>query len=122
MVKGKDFIYRNIHNPEEYYRNPKDYYEDFYPKNYFENSAEELRVERLKKSFGDFERDSPNAYALLKEMFGDKAHLVFSHLELHKLNEVKCLELLTFLVPITQEDEESREYQAISTPSLDEIA
>lgn len=122
MVKGKDFIYRNIHNPEEYYRNPKDYYEDFYPKNYFENSAEELRVEKLKKSFGDFERDSPNAYALLKEMFGDKAHLVFSHLELHKLNEAKCLELLNFLVPIAHDDEESREYQAISTPSIDEIA
>jgi hypothetical protein len=122
MVKGKDFIYRNIHNPEEYYRNPKDYYEDFYPKNYFENSAEELRVAKLLKGFSDFKRDSPNAYALLKELFGDKAHLVFSHLELDKLNELKCLELLTFLVPIAHDDEESREYQAISTPSLDEIA
>jgi hypothetical protein len=122
MVKGKDFIYRNIHNPEEYYRNPKDYYEDFYPQNYFENSAEELRVSKLKKGFSDFERDSPNAYALLKEMFGNKAHLVFSHLELDKLTELKCLELLTFLVPILPEEEESREYQAISTPSLDEIA
>ncbi len=121
-MKGKDFIYRNIHNPEEYYRNPKDYYEDFYPKNYFENSAEELRVEKLKKSFGEFERDSPNAYALLKEMFGDTAHLVFSHLNLDLLTEAKCLELLSFLVPVTQDDEETREYKAISTPSLDEIA
>ena len=122
MVKRKDFIYRNIHNPEEYYRNPKDYYEDFYPKNYFDQSAEQLRVETLKKTFVEFERKHPNAYALLKEMFGDKAHLVFNHLELDKLSEAKCLELLSFLVPITDDAEESREYKAISTPSLDEIA
>jgi len=122
MVKGKDFIYRNIHNPEEYYRNPKDYYEDFYPKNYFDQSAEQLRVEKLKKTFADFEQDHPNAYALLKELFGDKAHLVFNHLELDKLSEAKCLELLSFLVPITDDGGESREYNAISTPSIDEIA
>ncbi len=121
-MKGKDFIYRNIHHPEEYYRNPTEYYKEFYPPNYFEQSAEELRVEKLKKNFADFEKNSPNAYALLKEMFGSEAHLVFNHLDLGKLTEAKCLEVLKFLVPMTSEDEESREYQAISTPSLDEIA
>tara|TARA_B100001250_G_C19812474_1_gene796398 strand:- start:1275 stop:1640 length:366 start_codon:yes stop_codon:yes gene_type:complete len=121
-MKGKDFMKRNMQYPEEYYRDPQQYYKDYYPPNFWEQSQQQLKAEKLKNKYKDFQRDNPNAYALLDVLFGDAAYRVFKHLKLDGLTEGKCLELLKFLATVEDCDEESREYQAITTPSIDEIA
>lgn len=122
MTKGKDFMRRNIQLPNEYYRNAEDYYKNFYPPDFWESSKQQLQAEKLKNAFEDFKKTKPNAYALLCELFGKSAFKVFKHFDIDKLSEGKCLELLKFLTPVDDSSEESRALQAITTPSLDEIA
>ena len=55
-------------------------------------------------------------------LFGNSAFKVFKHFDIDRLSEGKCLELLKFLAPVDDSSEESRALQAITTPSLDEIA
>ncbi len=121
-MKGKDFMHRNMQYPQEYYRNPEDYYKDFYPPNFWEQSKQQLQAEKLKNRFEEFKESNPNAYALLVTLFGSAAFKVFKHFDIDRLTESKCLELLKFLAPVEDCDGESRAYQAISTPNIDEIA
>ena len=121
-MKGKDFMHRNIQFPNEYYRNPDEYYKNFYPRDFWDQSQEQLKAEQLKGTFEEFKNTSPNAYHLLVSLFGDVAYKVFMHLDLKKLSEGKCLELLKFLTPIEDCSNESRAHQAMSTPMIEEIA
>ena len=73
-----------------------------------------MRAEKLKEKYNRFVKIRPRTATLLVELFGDAAFKVFAHFQLDKISEGVCLDLLTILCPIAEEEDECRAVRAIS--------
>jgi hypothetical protein len=81
----------------------------------------QMKAEKLKAKYSEFIEVRPRAAALLVELFGDTAFKVFAHFQFDKISESKCLDLLTMLCSIEEEEDENRALRAISNHIPGEI-
>ncbi len=91
---------------------PQEYQNQQHP-NYLE-WANQYRQERLVQQYANFVEKRPKAAALLAELFGDAAFRVFAHFKLDRISEAQCMELLSILHSLEDDEDEDRAIQAIS--------
>lgn len=83
--------------------------------------ANQMQAEKLKAKYSQFIETRPRAAALLTELFGGAAFKVFAHFQFDKISESKCLDLLTMICSIAEDEEENRALRALSNHIPGEI-
>jgi hypothetical protein len=110
-MKGKDFYYKQIeYGPFTWALGDKNMHKSVADYGVY---AQQVRSEILKEKYEAFLKIRPHASAVLVELFGEAAFKVFLHLDFSNISESQCLEILSILRPIEDDEDDSRAIRAM---------
>lgn len=116
IVKGKDFLYRQIaYGPHFRGQNLES------PDGVYYQLVESMRIEKLHQAYIKFQKERPMAAALLEHLFGNAAFKVFRDFP-REISETRAMEMLQVLTPIIEKPEKGRTMRAITNYIEEEIA